>query len=233
MRDIETKWSSWLLSGGSINYYLKGSELDKQLVDAFFEMDKNRIDELIDKGANPNAILTIEKKEDGEITRRETGTLLMHLIQQGPIKAIYPQRKPIALSGDPEKRRDQQIQEERRRRVQIQRANEKAKIENQQRKDTIIDMVDFMLDRGARICENVGRCDLSQNGLDKIGFDEVRDYLKLAHQTDMAIEEEMEKQGFNELEHPNYHEVFLKATTEMRNQIYNQAQAGSQGGNER
>ena len=227
MSNNQIMWSTILLGGSTITYKLNGSDLDRQLVEAFFDMDKEKVDELIAKGANPNARLTIEKRENGIVTRSETGTILMHLIQQGPIKAIHPKRKPMAQSGNPEKRKDQEVQEERQRRLQIQRANENARIENQQRKNAIIDMVNFMLDRDGRICENGARCDLSEIGLSKIGFDEVRDYVIMAHQVDMSVEEEMRQQGFNEIEDQNYHEVFLKKATEMRNQNNNQAQAGS------
>ena len=76
---------SWSLSGFGIDreYSIKGTELDKQLVQAFLDNDKAKCLKLIKQGAYVNVSLTI--KSGDKIVA--FGPLFQHLIGEKPWKA--------------------------------------------------------------------------------------------------------------------------------------------------
>lgn len=137
------KWGRiWLLDSSSIWYSLFGSDKDKEFVEAFWNLDKDKMLELIKQGANKDLILTTERTEGEKITKT-TGTLIDHLLTEEPQKVIHHDWPYVMSSNEEENKRLAKEREQARK-----KETAKTNIRNDQRADEIIDMYEFLLDIG-------------------------------------------------------------------------------------
>lgn len=169
---IEWGWTS--IGFGSRWYSLEGTEKDKELVEAFFNMDKDKIVDLINQGANRDVIVTI-KRDDEE----KTGTLIYHLLTEEPQKPRMPYHPHVSYM-DVRKR-------ERAERKERESAEARSRINNQKRADKIIDMLEFWIDIGGDV-EDLER--------KEVKFSKVDEYLQRAVQINTLVDERMKEKGF-------------------------------------
>ena len=169
---IEWGWTS--IGFGSRWYSLEGTEKEKELVEAFFNMDKDKIVDLINQGANRDVIVTI--KRDNE---EKTGTLIYHLLTEEPQKPIIPYHSHVSYTDVRERERAERKERE--------SAEARSRINNQKRADKIIDMLEFWIDIDGDV-EDLER--------EEVKFSKVDKYLQRAVQINTLVDERMKEKGF-------------------------------------
>lgn len=175
------QWGNVSIGLPSVWYSLEGSEKDKELVEAFFNRDKDKIVELINQGANKDVEVTIKK--DG---KEKTGTLIYHLLTEEALKPT-PYKAPIAGAPDSEIRKKAERDA---RTINNKRAEQVGKLNNE-RADQIIDMLEFWLELGGRI---------GFNDFEEFKIPKVRKYLERSTEIQSLINFHMDKKGFEDNE---------------------------------
>lgn len=178
------EWSSIGNIGHRPTYYsLFGSDKDKEFVEAFWNLDKDKMLELIKQGANKNLLLTIERTEGDEITKT-TGSLIYHLLTEEPQKVIQHDR-PYGISSNEETNVRLAKEREQARKKETLETNRR----NDQRADEIIDMYEFWLDI-------VGYA--RNPGPENIKHDKVNKYLQKASDVQKLVNKQMKENGIDD-----------------------------------
>ena len=224
---------TWFLYAFGINkvYSIEGTELDKELIDAFFKMDKLKCLELIQKGANMYVKLTI--KNNGVVT---CGPLFEHLIYEKPWKADTAKLSKEIEDLKKNKKREKDDYERWNRRPyrsyyidkQIEelqkRKNQEivmVKSHNEKRENELVDFAKFWIDIGGGERPwvlGVNR-DFNIIDLDKIGYQKVREYIERVSEVDKIVLRKIESEGVDWTK-KGVIEKFDKATEFYRNSDY-------------
>lgn len=184
----------WFMFGLGVNkeYSIEGTELDRELVDAFFNMDKIKCLELLQKGADINVSLTI--KSNGETVA--CGPLFQHLIGEKPWKAKTAQMNKEIEAINRSNHYNQYLSSNDRGRVErlkqsIKKEIASTKSHNEKREKEIVDFAEFWLDIGGGRPLVVGTNYHNALDLDKIEYPKVREYIERATEVDRAVQKKM------------------------------------------
>ena len=203
------EWGMVSVGGISTSYKFYGTQLDYDFIQAFFDKDQEKMQELIKKGANPNVNIEYTYND-----KKTYGTILMYRLYEKPY--FNPQVR--VLERDMERLRKLTVEEKGRyydnlfkqAREEYSRILKKQNEINKQVAQDIIKDVDLLLAIGGRLTRNGGRLDLRENALESINFKSVRDYIIRAKEIDDIVENQMGDM------YENY-DKFLAKTTELRN----------------
>ncbi|MBR6778893.1 MAG: hypothetical protein IKM43_01910 [Clostridia bacterium] len=209
--EIQKKTFEWGFAGigFSTNYKLFGTQLDYDFIQACLNGDNVKMQELIKKGANPNVNLEIRFND-----KAEYGTILKHLALQQPSKNI----QITALKRDLDRLKKLANEEQGRyydnlykqTLQEFNRLSKKQENENIAKSKQIIENIDFLLSIGGRFTQTGERLGISEIGLQRIGFKQVKEYIQRAKLVDDLVEEHMGDMY-------DHYEEFLAKTTELRN----------------
>ena len=213
--------------------FLNSIVIIKELIDAFFKMDKLKCLELIQKGANMYVQLTI--KYNGVVTRRP---LFEHLIYEKPwktdtaklskeIEGLKESKKRETYNYERWKRRpypyrdnyiDKQIEELQKRKNQ---EIAMVKSHNEKRENEIVDFAKFWIDIGGgeRPWILGMNRDFNIIDLDKIGYQKVREYIERVSEVDRIVLRKIESEGMDWTKKGVIEKVY-KATEFYRNSDY-------------
>lgn len=215
---------SWSLldifSNSSTSYTIDGSELDKQLVEAFLSYDKEKVSELLNQGANKNVNLRIEEKTNGD-TIVNSGPLMQHLLCKKPIPVrevtrVARRSSSSAVTYNAKTssfdRNQQALREKRALKLAQYNEIERTKKANNALADKIIDMFEYWLNIYKRI-------EIYPEDLSDIKIKKVRDYIERTWEVERIVLEKMKdlnllKDGI--IINARYYNMFIDKTKEYR-----------------
>ena len=218
MKKEKIEWSLVTSVGLGKDYSIEGTELDRELVEAFFDMDKIKCLEILQKGAAINVSVTI--KQNGEVVA--WGPLFQHLIGEKPTKAqtaqLSKQIEDLKTSSRQQnyptyiEKEIKQLQETKNQRIA------QAKSHNEKREKEIIDFAEFWLDIGGGrpLIDGVNHANTLD--LDKIEYPKVRDYIERATEIDRAVSKKIDSERM--WSEKGIEEKFYMETTVYRTSDY-------------
>lgn len=188
------------IMGGERSFY--GTDVDKELVDAFFALDRKGVVEALKKGANIDLDYTV--KRDG---KEVTSKLLYHLLTEHPEKANI---KKLEVHSS---REEEQKRAEAENRRENNREREKTRLRNIERSEKIIDFAKFWLDLGGYAAQDkwAGRVAIYPQD---IKFGSVREFVERTSDIDYCVSHAMIQNGFKDDDES--YEIFLSKAAQYR-----------------